>query len=229
MRTSGVDRSRGPETKVNSGKTLEADGSEGSEPDDGKTSKANENETLKFSQPIDVLGRVGAKLKYQQQVPITLDSGAGVDLVGIDFVHQLGLEPCTRAKHQHQIPDIYAVGHAQVPQFGIYHLRVTLTDRFGRETEFIRPFLAVKRDTTETKLLLGMATLEDLRILIDAETRDFEFKTTPQVQVCSARAFQTYLTPNAYVYGILPVPSLDSLLSPEERRQRITEYNDLPL
>ena len=166
-------------------------------------------------------------MKYQENVPITLDSGAGVDLVSIDFMHELGLEPCKR--HCHNIPDIYGVGKAQVPQFGIYHLRVNLTDCFEKEVEFIRPFLAVERDSEETKLLIGMATLQNLRVLIDTETRTFEFKTTPKVQVCSARVFQKQITSKARVYGILPVPNLDSLLPPAEKKRRIIEYGNLPL
>ena len=43
---------------------------------------------------------------------------------------------------------------------------MTLTDRFNRSFDYIRPFLAVDRDARDSQVLLGRPTLKDFRIYI---------------------------------------------------------------
>ena len=167
---------------------MEDDSSDEASPDERDGSLATEwptnkrkvelsTEKLKFSRPVDVTGKAGHGGTYEDNVPITLDCGAEADLVSVNFVRRLGLKPCTRSKHCHEVPEIYGVGNSKIPYMRfIYHLRVTLTDRYGREMGFIRPFIAVERDTSETKILLGTSIIRDLRVIIDVEANQFEFK-----------------------------------------------------
>jgi hypothetical protein len=60
-----------------------------------------------------------------------MDSYAKMDFVSIDFVQSMGLTPCRKHRHNHQIPHIEAAGCSSLKTHGVYHLHGTLTDRWG--------------------------------------------------------------------------------------------------
>jgi hypothetical protein len=72
-----------------------------------------------------------------------LDSYAEMDFVPVEFVCSQGLKPCNSWKrHDHKIPSIEAAGRSSLRTYGVYHLHCTITDRWGRQFSFARPFVA---------------------------------------------------------------------------------------
>ena len=71
-----------------------------------------------------------------------------VDLVSVSFVKSLGLKPYI--KHQHIAPILKGVRETYPLTYGFFHLRITLTNRFNRSFDYIRPFLAVDRDACDS-------------------------------------------------------------------------------
>jgi hypothetical protein len=51
-----------------------------------------------------------------------------MDLVSINLVHSLGLKPCNKKKHNHEIPALEAAGQQPLKTYGVYHLRCSVTD-----------------------------------------------------------------------------------------------------
>ena len=74
-----------------------------------------------------------------------LDSYAEMDFVSIELVRSQGLKPCNRKNHSHKIPSIEAAGCLAIKTYGVYHLHCTITDRWGRQFSFARPFIAMDR------------------------------------------------------------------------------------
>jgi hypothetical protein len=58
-----------------------------------------------------------------------LDSYAEMDFVSIEFVRSQGLKPCSKKRHNHNIPSIEAAGRSTLKTYGVYHLHCTMTDR----------------------------------------------------------------------------------------------------
>ena len=82
-----------------------------------------------------------------------------MDFVSIDFVRSLQLEPCRQRSHNHHVPLIEAAGRTSVKVLGVYHLHCSITDRWGRQFDSTRPFVAVDRDPEDTPILLGRPAL----------------------------------------------------------------------
>jgi hypothetical protein len=114
--------------------------------------------------------------QQSHHVSIGMDSYAEMDFVSIDFVHSLGLTPCQKRRHNHQIPYVEAAGCSSLKAHGVYHLHGTLTDRWGYRFSFIRPFVAIHRDPKDIPILLGRPALKEYRIVLDNETMEWEFK-----------------------------------------------------
>ena len=76
------------------------------------------------------------------EVAFGLDTYAETNFVSIDFVRKLGLQPCTRAKHDHAIPTVTGAGRSSVAIHGVYHLRVELTDGVLLLKPFARSLLS---------------------------------------------------------------------------------------
>ena len=114
-----------------------------------------------------------------------------VNLVSISFVKALGLKPCI--KHQHVTPRLEGVGETYPKTYGFFHLRMTLTDRFNRSFDCIRPFLAVDRDPRDSQVLLGRPALKDFDIVIRNGLDSWEFKRIPKVKKISVAQFQREL------------------------------------
>ncbi len=114
----------------------------------------------------------------QHHLSIGLDTHAEMDFVSTLFVKSRQLSPCTRTKHNHQVPKVEGAGKASVQTYGVYHLRVTIADRWNRPITFTRPFVAIERNASDNPILIGRPILRDLAIVIDNELGTWEFKKT---------------------------------------------------
>jgi hypothetical protein len=130
-----------------------------------------------------------------------------VDLVSISFVKSLGLSPCTKPKHRHVVPALEGVGETHPQTHGFFHLRLTITDRFNRSFDFIRPFLAVDRNPRDSQVLLGRPALKDFKINIanGDDSWEFEFERQSRVTPVSPRQFAQELTPRTTVFEVKTV------------------------
>jgi hypothetical protein len=126
-------------------------------------------------------------LSHPIPVRIGLDTYAEADLVDIKLVRRLGLKQC-RNKN---LPILRAVNQQDVPTYGVYNLRVSLTDSYGLERTTLRPYIAIDRDPGDSQILLGMPALTDARILLDCEAYTWQYQITSQdVRVESLQRFQ---------------------------------------
>jgi hypothetical protein len=127
-----------------------------------------------------------------------------VDLVSISFVRSLNLSPCKKRKHQHVVPVLEGVGETRPKTYGFYHLRLTITDRFNRCFTFIRPFLAVDRNPSDSQVLLGRPALKDFQISIcnSDDSWEFEFQRSPKVTKISLHQFARELTAQTKVFEV---------------------------
>ena len=127
-----------------------------------------------------------------------------VDLISISFVKSLGLSPCNKSKHQHIVPVLEGVGETHPQTYGFFHLRLTITDRFNRLFDFIRPFLAVDRSPSDSQVLLGQPALKDFKINIcnSEDSWEFEFHREPRVTTVSSQQFARELTPKTKVFEV---------------------------
>jgi hypothetical protein len=85
------------------------------------------NDHLTNVKAFETWGELHAN-QQSHHVSISMDSYAELDFISIDFVHLLGLTPCQKYQHNHQIPHIKAAGCSSLKTYGIYHLHGTLTD-----------------------------------------------------------------------------------------------------
>jgi len=132
-----------------------------------------------------------------------LDSFAEMDFVSIDFVHSLQLEPCRQRSHNHHVPLIEAAGRTSVKVLGVYHLHCSITDRWGRQFDFTRPFVAIDRDPKDTPILLGRPALKDYQIVIFNSSSSWEFERKKKVKTVSSSRFQQLLQNSSYpIYEI---------------------------
>lgn len=124
-----------------------------------------------------------------------------VDLVSISFVKSFGLKACSKSKHQHVVPTLEGIGETRPQTYGFYHLRLSLTDRFNRVFNVVRPFLAVDRNPRDSQVLLGRPALKDFKINIcnGKDIWDFEFERHPKVTMVSSHRFAKDLTPRTQV------------------------------
>ncbi len=125
-------------------------------------------------------------------VVIGLDTYAEMDVVSLAYVQQLGLKPCTRKKHNHAIPTVEGAGMTVIPTYGVYHLHLVITDRWGTKMPFVRPFAAITRNPTDAPILLGCPALQDMSIVIDAAEGTREFKRVAKVEAISVKAFRRH-------------------------------------
>jgi transposase InsO family protein len=127
-------------------------------------------------------------------LPVGLDSYSMVDLVSISLVKSLGLSPCTKTKHQHNEPILEGVGRTQPKTYGFFHLKLRIVDRWNHSLQFIRPFLAVDRNPSDSQVLLGRPTLKDFKISICNGIDSWEFERTPKVTKVSSHQFAQEIT-----------------------------------
>ena len=127
-----------------------------------------------------------------------------VDLVSISFVRSLGMSPCDRIKHQHVIPLLEGVGGSHPQTYGFYYLRMTITDRYNRSFDFVRPFLAIDRDPKDSQVLLGRPALKDFKINIcnSVDSWEFEFDRQPKIKTITPRQIALEIASKAQVFEV---------------------------
>ena len=60
--------------------------------------------------------------------------------------------------------------------YGAYNIRLELTDTYGVRRTTLRPYLAIDRDPRDSQILLGITALNKLKILVDCETYQWQYK-----------------------------------------------------
>ena len=103
---------------------------------------------------------------------VGLDTHAEADLVDIKLVRQLGLKPCRNTN----LPILKAINQQNLYTYGAYNLRLELTDSYGMRRTSLRPYLAVDRDLRDSPVLLGMPALTELKILLDCDSYQWQYK-----------------------------------------------------
>ena len=95
-----------------------------------------------------------------------------VDLVNIKLVQQLRLKPC----RNRNLPILRAINQQNLHTYGAYNLRLELTDAYGIRRTTLRPYLAIDRDPNDSQVLLGMTALSELKVFIDCENGQWQYK-----------------------------------------------------
>jgi hypothetical protein len=122
-------------------------------------------------------------------------------------VRQLGLKPCRNTN----LPILRAVNQQNLYTYGAYNVRLELTDDYGVRRTTLRPYLAIDRDPGDSQILLGITTLTELKILIDCQTYQWQYKLDKtSIRIDSFQRFQKR-TRGAKVYALVEVNHLISL------------------
>jgi hypothetical protein len=104
-------------------------------------------------------------LSHAILIHIGINTHAEADLVNIQLVQQLGLKPCRNTN----LPILQAINQQNLTTYRAYNLRLKLTDAYKTRQTSLRPYLAVDQDQGDSKVLLGMPALTELKILVDCE------------------------------------------------------------
>ena len=122
-------------------------------------------------------------------------------------MRQLGLKPCRNTN----LPILRVVNQQNLHTYGAYNVRLELTDDYGVRRTTLRPYLAIDRDPGDSQILLGMTTLTELKILIDCQTYQWQYKLDKtSIRIDSFQRFQKR-TRGAKVYALVEVNHLISL------------------
>jgi len=146
-----------------------------------------------------------------QAIPIQvgIDTHAEVDLVDVQLVRQLGLKQC----RNQDLPILRAVNQQNLHTYGAYNLRLELTDSYGVRRTTLRPYIAIDRDPEDSQILLGMPALTELKILVDCEQYQWQYKLDKtDVRIDTYKRFRKW-TRNANVYALIEVNHLIRELS----------------
>jgi len=127
-----------------------------------------------------------------------------VDLVDIKLVQQLGLKPCRNTR----LPILRAVNQLNLRTYGAYNVRLELTDEYGVQRTTLRPYIAIDRDPGDSKILLGMTALTELKIVIDCQTCQWQYKLDKaSIRIDTFQRFRKKAS-GARVYALVEVNSL---------------------
>ena len=111
-------------------------------------------------------------LSHAIPINVGIDMHAEVDLVDINLVWQLGLKPCWNK----DLPILQAVNQQDLHTYRAYNLQLKLTDAYRVYKTTLRSYLAIDQDPSDSQLLLGMTALNKLKILIDCENCQWQYK-----------------------------------------------------
>jgi len=143
-------------------------------------------------------------LSHAIPVKVGIDTHAEVDLVDIKLVRQLGLKPC----RNWNLPILRAINQQNLPTYGAYNLRLELTDAYGVSKTTLRPYLAIDRDPNDSQLLLGMTALNELKVFIDCESCQWQYKLDKSdIRLESYHRFRKRAK-NAVVYALVDINHL---------------------
>lgn len=149
---------------------------------------------------------VVSPLSHAIPILVGIDTHAEVDLIDIKLVHQLHLKPCRNTN----LPILRAVNQQNLNTYGAYNLRLELIDSYGVRRTTLRPYLAIDRDPGDSQVLLGITALNDLKILIDCDTYQWQYKLDKtNIRLDTYKRFQKR-TKNANIYALIEVNSLIS-------------------
>ena len=143
-------------------------------------------------------------LSHAVPIKVGIDTHAEVDLVDIKLVRQLGLKPC----RNRNLPILRAINQQNLHTYGAYNLRLELTDAYGVSRTTLRPYLAIDRDPNDSQLLLGMTALNELKVFIDCESYQWQYKLDKSdIRLEPYRRFQKRAK-NANVYALVEINHL---------------------
>jgi hypothetical protein len=141
-----------------------------------------------------------------QAIPIRvgIDTYAKVDLVDVQLVRQLGLKQC----RNQDLLILQAVNQQNLATYGAYNLYLELTDSYGVRRTTLRPYIAIDRDPEDSQILLRMPALNELKILVDCERYQWQYKLgKSNVRIDSYKRFQKRIQ-GASVYALIKVNHL---------------------
>ena len=160
-------------------------------------------QSIRVTKALTTYGIV-SPLSHAIPIKVGIDTHAEVDLVDINLVRQLGLKPCRNK----DLPILQAVNQQDLHTYGAYNLRLELTDAYGTCKTTLRPYLAIDRDPGDSQLLLGMTALNELKVLIDCENCQWQYKLDKSnVRLESYKRFQKRAR-NANVYALIDINHL---------------------
>jgi hypothetical protein len=143
-------------------------------------------------------------LSHAIPIKVGIDTHAEVDLVDIRLVQQLGLKPC----RNRNLPILRAINQQNLHTYGAYNLRLELTDAYGIRRTTLRPYLAIDRDPNDSQVLLGMTALNELKVFIDCEKSQWQYKLEKSdIRLESYQRFSKRAK-NAIVYALVDVNHL---------------------
>jgi len=143
-------------------------------------------------------------LSHAIPIKVGIDTHAEVDLVDIKLVQQLGLKPC----RNRNLPILRAINQQNLHTYGAYNLRLELTDAYGLRRTTLRPYLAIDRDPNDSQVLLGMTALNELKVFIDCEKNQWQYKL--EKSDIRLESYQRFMkrAKNAMVYALVNVNHL---------------------
>ena len=143
-------------------------------------------------------------LSHDIPILVGIDTHAEVDLVDVNLVKQLGIKPC----RNQNLPILRAINQQDLHTYGAYNLRLELTDSYGTRRTTLRPYLAVDRAIGDSQVLLGMPALTELKILVDCESCEWQYKCEKaDIQMVTYQRFQKRAK-GAKVYALVEVNQL---------------------
>ena len=159
--------------------------------------------SIRVTQALTTHGIV-SPLSHAIPIRVGIDTHAEVDLVDIKLVRQLGLKPCRNK----DLPILRAINQQNLSTYGAYNLRLELMDAYGVSKTTLRPYLAIDRDPNDSQLLLGMTALNELKVFIDYENHQWQYKLDKSnIRLESYQRFQKR-TKNANVYALVEINHL---------------------
>ena len=158
---------------------------------------------IRVTQALTTHGIV-SPLSHTIPVKVGIDTHAEVDLVDIKLVQQLGLKPC----RNRNLSILRAINQQNLHTYGAYNLRLELTDAYGIRRTTLRPYLAIDRDLDDSQVLLGMTALNELKVFIDCENSQWQYKLEKSdIRLESYQRFRKRAK-NAIVYALVDINHL---------------------
>ena len=158
---------------------------------------------IRVTQALTTHGIV-SPLSHTIPVKVRIDTHAEVDLVDIKLVQQLGLKPC----RNRNLSILRAINQQNLHTYGAYNLRLELTDAYGIRRTTLRPYLAIDRDLDDSQVLLGMTALNELKVFIDCENSQWQYKLEKSdIRLESYQRFRKRAK-NAIVYALVDINHL---------------------
>ena len=101
-----------------------------------------------------------------------------------------------------------AINQQNLSTYRAYNLRLELTDAYGIHRTTLRPYLAIDRDPNDSQVLLGMTALNGLKVFIDCEKSQWQYKLErSDIRLKSYQRFRKRAK-NAIVYALVDVNHL---------------------